>query len=182
MELDAVRVRRAEPGDAAAVCAILNAAILNGRQSLLDTPFTVDEERRYIAGFPAGGVLAVAETPVAAVASGTRGAAGGPRVIGFQSLEPYASFGTHAFDHVLTVGTYVDESFRRRGIGRLLADHCFAAARAAGRTRLLTEVRADNEASLRFYRSLGFTVAGVAHELARVGGRLVDVVFVERSL
>lgn len=182
MELDAVRVRRAAPDDAAAVCAILNAAIADGRQSLLDTPFTVDEERRYIAGFPAGGVFAVAEAPVAGAGVGAGAAAVGPRVVGFQSLEPYASFGTHAFDHVLTVGTYVDESFRRRGIGRLLADHCFAAARAAGRMRLLTEIRADNEASLRFYRSLGFTVAGVAHELARVGGRLVDVVFVERSL
>ena len=77
MELYAVRVRRAAPGDAAAVCAILNAAILDGRQSLLDTPFTVDEERRYIAGFPAGGVFAVAEAPVAGAGVGAGAAAVG---------------------------------------------------------------------------------------------------------
>lgn len=169
MELDAVLVRKATPDDAAAVCAILNAAIADGRHSLLDTPFSLDEERRYIAGFPAGGVFAVAELP-------------GAGVVGFQSLEPYASFGTHAFDHVLTMGTYVDESHRRRGIGRRLAGYCFAAARQAGRTRVLTEIRADNDASLRFYLGLGFTVVGVAHELARVGGRPVDVVLVERGL
>ena len=71
--------------------------IAAGTQSLLDTPFSADEERRYIGGFPAGGVFMVAELPQAGV-------------VGFQSLEPYASFGTHAFDHVLTMGTYVHES------------------------------------------------------------------------
>jgi L-amino acid N-acyltransferase YncA len=169
VELESVVVRRATPDDAAAISAILNAAIADGRHSLLDTPFSVAEERRYIAGFPAGGVLVVAELP-------------GAGVVGFQSLEPYASFGTHAFDHVLTMGTYVDGSYRRCGIGRLLARHSLEAARLASCTRVLTEIRADNDVSLCFYSALGFTVVGVAHELAHLGGRLVDVVFVERRL
>jgi len=162
-------IRPVTPDDAGAVCAILNAAIKDGTHSLLDTPFPVDDERRYVADFPPRGVFMVAELPRAGV-------------VGFQSLEPYASYGTHAFDHVLTMGTYVDESHRRRGIGRTLAAGCFDAARRAGCTRVLTEIRIDNDASLRFYLGLGFEIVGVARDLARLGGRLVDVVIVEKAL
>ncbi len=162
-------IRPVTLADADAVCAILDAAILSGRQSLLDTTFSADEERRYIGDFPSSGIFMVADLPAAGV-------------VGFQSLEPYASYGTHAFDHVLTMGTYVHESHRRRGIGRLLATASFDAARRAGCRRILTEIRGDNDASLRFYLALGFEVVGVAHDLARLGGRFVDVVIVERTL
>ncbi|MGD0996891.1 MAG: N-acetyltransferase family protein [Thermoleophilia bacterium] len=169
MESEQVIIRPVTPDDAEAVCAILDAAIVDGRHSLLDTPFSADEERRYISAFPCSGVFMVADLPVAGV-------------VGFQSLEPYASYGTHAFDHVLTVGTYVHESYRRRGLGRLLAAACFEAARRSGCRRVLTEIRGDNDASLRFYLALGFGVVGVARDLARLGGRFVDVVIVERVL
>ena len=49
-------------------------------------------------------------------------------------------------------------------------------------TRILTELRADNDASLRFYLRLGFEIVGVAHDLARLGGRFVDVVIVEKDI
>lgn len=169
VEPASAHIRPVTLDDAGAVCAILNAAIIDGTHSLLDTPFSVDDERRYIADFPSRGAFMVAELPQAGV-------------VGFQSLEPYASYGMHAFDHVLTMGTYVHESYRRRGIGRLLAAACFDAARRAGCTRILTEIRADNDASLRFYLRLGFEIVGVAHDLARIGGRLVDVVIVEKDI
>ena len=169
MEPASAVIRPVTPDAAGAVSAILNAAIVDGTHSLLDTPFSVDEERRYIRDFPSRGIFMVAELP-------------GAGVVGFQSLEPYASYGTHAFDHVLTMGTYVDESHRRRGIGRLLATASFDAARRSDCSRVLTEIRIDNDASLRFYLGLGFEVVGVAHDLARIGGRLVDVVIVEKAL
>jgi L-amino acid N-acyltransferase YncA len=165
----ALIIRPVTLDDAAVVGAILDAAISDGRHSLLDTPVSEEDERRYIGDFSPSGVFMVAELPQVGV-------------VGFQSLEPYASYGTHAFDHVLTVGTYVHESHRRRGIGRMLAATCFDAARRSGCTRVLTEIRADNDASLRFYLALGFEVVGVAHDLARLGDRLVDVVIVERAL
>ena len=166
---DDVTIRPVSPDDAAAVCAILDAVIVNGSQSLLDTPFSLDDERRYIEAFPGAGVFLVAE-------------AGDEGVVAFQSLEPYGSFGTHAFDHVLTIGTYVREDRRRRGIGRTLAEASFAGARRRGGERIVTEVRMDNDGALGFYFSLGFAVAGVLRELARIGGRSIDVALLERRL
>ena len=94
-------------------------------------------------------------------------------------------------DEMRTVGTYLrsllsdvadTRSSLERSRGRLLAAACFDAARRAGCTRILTEIRADNDASLRFYLRLGFEIVGVAHDLARLGGRFVDVVIVEKDI
>ena len=47
---------------------------------------------------------------------------------------------------------------------------------------LFTDLRADNLDSLAYHLALGFTVVGVARRHARVGGRDVDVLFIERFL
>ena len=166
---DAVVIRRVRPADAAAISCILNAVIKNGSFSLLDTPFSEPEEREYIQRFSARGVFNVAKIR-------TEG------VVAFQSLEPHATFKTTAFDHVLTMGTYVAERRRREGIGTRLAAVAFAEARQSGHEKIITEIRADNQTSLRFHQGLGFAVVGVAHGAVRVGDRSVDLVFVEKSL
>jgi L-amino acid N-acyltransferase YncA len=166
---DDIVVRRVRPADAAAVSRILNAVIENGSFSLLDTPFSALEEREYIERFSDRGVFNVAEHR-------TEG------VVAFQSLEPYASVKTTAFDHVLTMGTYVAERHRREGIGTRLAEVAFAEARQNRHERIITEIRVDNETSLRFHYGLGFAIVGVAHGAVRVGDRRVDLVIVEKSL
>ena len=55
-------------------------------------------------------------------------------LVGLQSAEPYATC-THAFDHVAVMGTYVDLSLRRQGIGRRLSEVTFAAVRKRGSER-----------------------------------------------
>jgi len=51
----------------------------------------------------------------------------------------------------------VQPSRRRRGIGRALVDWLIDSARTAGIASVHLELRADNEASRRFYRALGFS-------------------------
>jgi phosphinothricin acetyltransferase len=80
------------------------------------------------------------------------------------------------------MGTYVADSHRREGIGTRLAEVAFAEARQSGHEMIVTEIRADNQTSLRFHEGLGFAVVGVAHGAVRVGDRSVDLVFVEKSL
>ncbi len=162
-------IRPVTPGDAETVAGVLNEAILDRRWSLLDTPLTVDAERAYIAAFPRRGIFSVAELPEAGV-------------VAFQSLEPYSPYVTHAHDHVLTMGTYVREGFRRRGIARCVAAASFATARERGFEKVFTDLRADNLPSLAFHLSLGFTIVGNARRHARVGDAYVDVLFVERFL
>ena len=148
---------------------ILNAIIAGGRHSLLDTPFSDDDER-----------VSSRACPVAPSCTSPRRR--GTAIVGMQTIEPWNTFVTHEFDHVATMGTFVGESHRRSGVGRLLAGHSFAAARDLGYEKIFTDVRADNLDSLAFHVSLGFAVVGTARRHARVGGRDLDVVFIERFL
>jgi L-amino acid N-acyltransferase YncA len=164
-----IHVRQAGPDDAAGVAAVLNGVILGGSQTLLDATFTVEEERRYIEGLPERSFLHVAET------------AGG-RIAGFQTVIPWNTFVTSEFDHVATMGTYVDAADRRRGVGAALARASFAAALALGYDKIFTDLRADNLDSLGYHLALGFAIVGAARRHARVRGRDVDVLFIERFL
>ena len=164
-----LRVRLASADDAPGIAAVLNDIIAGGRHSLLDTPFSEDEERAYIESLPARAFIHAAETP-------------GGEIAGFQTVEPWNTFVTREFDHVATMGTYVGEEFRRRGVGRALAVASFAAARAAGYAKIFTDLRADNLDSLCYHLSLGFSVVGTARRHARLRGREIDVVFIEAFL
>jgi L-amino acid N-acyltransferase YncA len=164
-----IAIRTAGPDDAAAVAAVLNGAILGGSQTLLDTTFTVEEERAYIAGLPERSFVHVAET------------AGGC-IAGFQTVIPWNTFETTEFDHVATMGTYVDVAHRRRGVGAALARSSFAAALDLGYDKIFTDLRADNLDSLAYHLALGFEVVGAARRHARAGGRDIDVLFIERFL
>ena len=169
MTAAAVSIRRAEPDDAAGVAAVLNGVIRGGSPTLLDTTFSVEEERAYIEGLPARSFLHVAETPDAGV-------------VGFQTVVPWNTFVTTAFDHVATMGTYVDAAHRRHGVGAALARSSFAAALALGYDKIFTDLRADNLDSLAYHLALGFAVVGTARRHARTGGGDVDVLFIERFL
>lgn len=155
--------------DAAAVAGILNAIIEAGDYTVLDTPFSIEAERRFIAGFPVRGVFHVAEYRPEG------------RIVGFQNVEPFATY-TAAFDHVGVIGTFVDLDWRGQGIGRRLAEATFTAAVGQGYEKLFTYVRADNPAALAYYQALGFRIIGTAQRQARLAGRYVDEVIIERFL
>jgi len=161
-------IRRATPDDAAGVAAVLNGVIVGGRHSLLDTPFTVDEERAYIESLPERSFLHVAEVD--------------GDIVGFQTVIPWNTFTTHEFDHVATMGTYVDQRHRQRGVGAALATASFATALELGYEKIFTDLRADNLDSLGYHLAVGFTIVGAARRQARVAGRDVDVIFIERFL
>jgi len=167
--LRSLLIRPVTLDDAEGVARVLNEAIVDGRYSLLDTPFSVAAERDYIAAFPARGVFNVAELE-------------GAGIVAAQSLEPFSQYTTHEHDHVLTMGTWVSEAYRRRGVAGRLAEVSIAAARERGFKKVFTDIRADNLPSLAFHLALGFTVVGAARRQARVGDRYIDVVFVERFL
>jgi L-amino acid N-acyltransferase YncA len=166
MELE---IREARPDDAEAIVGILNPIIAAGVYTVFDTPFTADAERDYILRFPARGVflLAVKQPD--------------NQVVGFQSMEPFASY-THAFDHVGGLGTYVDLTCRRQGVASQLFQATFLEAAQKGYEKIFTFVRADNPAALQTYLHQGFRVVGTAHRHARVGGRYIDEIMIEKLL
>ena len=166
MELE---IREARPDDADGIVGILNPIIAAGVFTAFDTPFTPDAEREYIRNLPSRGVFVVAVRPT------------DNQVVGFQSMEPFASY-THAFDHFGVLGTYVDLNCRRQGIATQLFQATFGSAVRKGYEKIFTFVRADNPAALQTYLRHGFRTVGTAHRQARVGGRYVDEIIIEKLL
>ena len=162
-------VRDVRPQDAEAIVALFNPIIAAGRYTVFDEPFTAEAERAYIESLPPRAIFHAAVRRVDDV------------IVGFQSMEPFASY-TGAFDHVGVLGTYVDLTLRRRGIGRVLFAAMWEAARKKGYEKIFTFVRADNEAALGAYLKQGFAVVGTAKRHARVGGVYIDEVMIERFL
>jgi len=159
-------VRDARLEDATAIVAIFNPIIAAGTYTAFDTSFTVEAEEAYLRSFPARGIFHVAVNR----ADGC--------VLGFQSLEPFATF-THAFDHVGTLGTFVDLACRRQGVATALFRSTFQAARRKGYEKLHTFVRADNPAALAVYLKHGFAIVGTARRHAKLGGAYVDEIIIE---
>jgi len=164
-----VVVREAQPDDAEALVAIFNPVIESGRYSVLDTSLSVEGEREFILKFPQRGIFHVADDRQSG------------RLVGFQTLEPFATF-THAFDHVGVIASCVDLQRRHRGIGKQLFAATFEAARRKGYEKIFTYVRADNPTALTAYLKQGFRVVGTAERQARLHGRYVDEIIIEKFL
>ena len=98
-----------------------------------------------------------------------------------QIMEPFASY-THAFDHVGVLGTWVALEYRRQGIAPRLFESSFEAALRKQYEKIFTFIRADNSAALSTYLNQGFRIIGTAQRHARIKGRFVDEIIVEKFL
>ena len=162
-------IRDVTPADAEAIVEILNPIIEARVYTVFDRPFSVDEERDYIARLPRRGIWKVAVRDL------------DRRLVGFQVMEPYGPY-TRAFDHVGTLGTYVDLDLRRHGIASRLFAATFEAAVRKGYEKAFTLVRADNRAALETYLRHGFEIVGTARRHTRIDGHFVDEIFIEKQL
>ena len=162
-----IEIRDVRVEDAEEILAILNPIIAARCYTAMDTVFTVEEEREFIRTFPERGIFLAAVDTTAG------------RIAGFQNVSPFGSF-TSAFDHVGVIGTYVDLSRRRQGIANRLFAATFEAARAKGYEKFFSYVRADNEAGLQTYLSQGFRIVGTAERHAKIDGRYIDEIVIEK--
>jgi L-amino acid N-acyltransferase YncA len=164
-----IEIRDVNIEDAAGIAAILNPIIAARCFTALDTQVTVDQEREFIRNFPSRGIFLVAVDPASS------------RLVGFQDVSPFADF-THAFDHVGVIGTYVDLELRRRGIANQLFAATYESARLKGYEKLFSYVRADNDAALQTYLRQGFRSVGTAERHAKIDGRYIDEILIEKVL
>ncbi len=162
-------VRQVIVDDAQGVADVLNPIIVEGLYTVLDTTFSVDEEKEFIAQFPEQGVFTVAVNVEKS------------EVVGFQNVEPFASY-TKAFAHVGIIGTFVGEASQGQGVSKKLFESTFEVAKQKGYEKLFAYVRSDNERALAAYLKQGFEVVGTAKKHAKVGGVYVDEVLIEKFL
>jgi ribosomal protein S18 acetylase RimI-like enzyme len=72
----------------------------------------------------------------------------------------YSVFGTTGPGDCSLFGMWVDPGFRRGGVGRTLVQAVLGQARAAGKSRVVLHVVADNIAARRLYERAGFLATG----------------------
>jgi phosphinothricin acetyltransferase len=98
----------------------------------------------------------------------------------------YAYGGRHrarpAYRWSAETSVYIDDAFRRRGVGRGLYDSLFAILAAQGYRNALAGITLPNPASVALHESMGFEKVGVYRAVGYKFGRWHDVGWWQRAL
>jgi L-amino acid N-acyltransferase YncA len=162
-----ITVREARLEDAKGIMSVLNPIIETKKYSVMVQKFTLEEEINFISTFPERGIFHVATNE--------------DSVVGFQVTEPFSTL-TAAFNHVGIIGTFVALTLRGQGISKKLFEATFTLAQDKGFEKLTAYVRANNPVALKTYQANGFDIIGVAKRQAKIDGKYVDEIFIEKFL
>ena len=94
-------------------------------------------------------------------------------LIGWVSFEPF--YGRPAYNGTAELSIYLHESFRGKGYGKLILQHCIGLSTSLGITTLLGFIFHHNQPSLKLFYDAGFTDWGILPNIALLDG-------VERTL
>ena len=161
-------IRMVREQDAESIIELLNPIIQAGKYTVMDEPFTVDDQIGFIRGFPKCGVYH------AAVCNDSH------KVVGIQDVAPLSE--SSVFKHVGDISTFVALGSHRQGIGARLCQATFQAAQAKGFLKISATVRADNPPAIAFYQGQGFQIIGTAHQHAFIQGKYIDEILLERFI
>jgi phosphinothricin acetyltransferase len=165
-DLDDVHIRTAIAADAAAIAEIYN-------QGIEDRIATYETERR-----PARDqrtwLQSIAGRYPAVVAEMNA------EIIGWAGAGPYRD--RECYRGIGEFSMYVRRDWRGRGVGDLLLAGLISEAERLGLWKLLSRIFPFNEASRALCRKHGFREVGVYEKHARLDGRWLDVVIVERLI
>ena len=101
-------------------------------------------------------------------------------IVGWAGVGPYRD--RECYRGIGEFSMYVHRAWRGRGVGDLLLAGLIDEAQRLGLWKLLSRVFLFNEASRALCRKHGFREVGVYEKHARLDGRWLDVVIVERLI
>ncbi len=164
----AFRIRKATAADAGAIIAILEEIAAERIYTAIERPWSVDQQRSYLASLSPREAVHVAET-----CDGT--------VIGYQTLELWAPT-VNSMLHVGQLGTFLKAQWRRQGIGEALFQDTLSFARDHEYGKFVIQIRSANTPAQAFYQRLGFRQCGRLTRQVRIGGREEDEIIMEYFL
>jgi phosphinothricin acetyltransferase len=161
-----IHIRTASVADAAAIAEIYN-------QGIEDRVATYETKRRSAEDQQAWLQAIAGHYPsVVAEIDG--------EIVGWAGAGPYRA--RECYRGIGEFSMYVRRDWRRRGAGDLLLAGLISEAERLGLWKLLSRIFPFNEASRALCRKHGFREVGVYEKHARLDGRWLDVVIVERLI
>ncbi|MEY2537331.1 MAG: hypothetical protein QOG67_1071 [Verrucomicrobiota bacterium] len=160
-----MKIRDAVPDDLAALVAIYNAAIATRISTAQLEPVTVESRRDWLKDHTA------TRHPFWVMENDGQ-------VAGWLTIKPFVQ--RSAYDGTVELSVYVDERFRRRGVGRALLEEAIARAPSLGIKAMLGLIFAHNEPSVRLFASLGFVSWGMLPRVAILEGQERDLTIMGR--
>ena len=157
-------LRKATPGDAAAIAAIWNPIIRDSAVTFTSEEKTEDALVEMI--MARGPAFIVAETAGAVLGFASYGA--------FRDGPGYAHVGEHTI--------HLAPHARGQGVGRALMRALEAQARRAGIRVLVAGISGENPAACGFHAALGFVEVGRMPGVGCKFGRLMDLILMQKTL
>jgi L-amino acid N-acyltransferase YncA len=164
--MSTIVLRPATAADAEAICRVYNQGI-EDRIATLETELRTPEERRqWLAARGPRHPVYVAELE--------------EMIVGWSSLNAYNP--RPAYQYVADFSIYIERGWRGKGVGRRLLEHLIEQARALGYHKMMLSAFPFNASGVALYERMGFTRAGVFHEMGQLDGRWVDTLIMEKLL
>lgn len=164
--VDGLHIRTARLEDAAAIAEIYNQGIEDGVATYETRRRSMEDQQAWLEALAGRYPAIVAQL--------------GGEIIGWAGAGPYRE--RECYRGIGEFSIYVHRSWRRRGVGDLLLAGLISEAERMGLWKLLSRIFPFNEASLGVCRKHGFREVGVYEKHARLDGRWLDVVIVERLI
>jgi L-amino acid N-acyltransferase YncA len=148
-----MNIRDAREADLPAIIRIYNAAIATRMSTAQLEPVTLEARRNWLKDHsPDRHPFWVLEID--------------GQIVGWLTLKSFLL--RCAYRDMAEVSVYVDEKFRRRGVGRTLLAEAIARAPSLGISAMVGLIFAHNEPSLRLFEELGFEKWGLLPGVARL--------------
>lgn len=102
------------------------------------------------------------------------------QTVGFSSFGEWRS--RWGYRYTVEHSVHVRADCRRRGYGRALVEALFPRAAELGMHMMIGHIDSAAEASLHLHEKMGFTLIGTFREVARLNGRWLSVVAMQREI
>jgi len=164
--VDGIHIRSASLDDAGATAEIYNQGIEDRVATYEISPRSAEDQQAWLQAIAGRYPAVVAEID--------------GEIIGWAGAGPYRD--RECYRGIGEFSMYVRRDWRRRGVGDLLLAGLISEAERLGLWKLLSRIFPFNEASRALCRKHGFREVGVYEKHARLDGRWLDAIIVERLI